>query len=193
MDTRPQDAVERWFGAGFDTLHPLLRALHRRGGELHGTVHVRYGRGLAGWLGHRIARKLGLPADAGSTSLRVRIHSDRHVLHWQRMFGGRLRMDSRFVPVGHWPDGYWLEQTGALQLRLAVDTHDGGWSWRPLGYRLSGIPIPGFLMPRVVAGKTIENDLYRFEVVVTLPWLGILVAYGGLLAHQFAEPEPGGD
>ncbi|WJN58007.1 hypothetical protein [Pseudomonas sp. SO81] len=54
------NSVTSWFGEHFTELHPLLQRLHREGGELAGEVEVRYGQGLAGLLGRRLANKLGL-------------------------------------------------------------------------------------------------------------------------------------
>ncbi|HEU4669103.1 MAG TPA: DUF4166 domain-containing protein [Dyella sp.] len=176
------DAVERWFGEGFGRLDPMLQKLHRHAGKLHGEVAIAYGRGLAGWLGRRIATRLGLPRDAMHVPMRVYIHSDNTALHWERRFGDGPVMRSVFTPSGHWPDGHWLEQTGALRLVLRVDTADGGWRWLPVASSLRGIPLPRVVVPRVEAGKCVEAGRYRFHVTVSLAPLGLLFGYAGLLS-----------
>lgn len=94
-------------------------------------------------------------------------------------------MASVFVPVGTWPQGYWLEKSGKLRLVLGVDVVDGGWRWVPLRYSWGGITVPRFLTPRVVAGKSINHDgRYQFDVALYLPVLGLLFAYGGALVPQ---------
>ena len=85
------------------------------------------------------------------------------------------------MPHGRWPDGYWTETTGPFALRLAVDVIDGGWHWRCIGARFRGIAVPLWLIPRTRAFKRIEDGRYRFEVAVSLPLVGDLVRYGGLL------------
>lgn len=179
--------VSDWFGARFGALHPLLQAMHRRGGRLAGEVEVAYGSGLAGWFGRRLGRRMGLPAQPGRMPLVVTIsHTDR-ALRWARRFGEGHEMVSLFEPVGRWPDGHWQERTGALRLLLTVDVRDGGWYWRALGARLHGVRVPVRLLPRSHAGKRVEGDGYRFEVAVIAPLLGPLLRYGGTL--HWHEPQ----
>jgi hypothetical protein len=176
-----ETVVTRWFGEHFAELHPLLQTLHREGGSLHGRVSIRAGRGLAGWLGRRLARSLGIPIDREERGFDVDIRHTSDALEWRRRFDDGSEMISRFEPVGRWPDGYWLERTGALHMRLTVDIVDGGWIWCPLRASLHGIPLPLALLPRSRAGKRIEGDRYVFEVAFALPLLGDVLSYGGLL------------
>ena len=90
-------------------------------------------------------------------------------------------MKSLFTPVGTMEDGHWVEQTGPLTLRLTVDIIDRGWHWRCLGFRFLGIPLPAWLFPNSQAYKTIEDGKYRFYVGFSLPVLGLLLSYGGVL------------
>lgn len=175
-------ATERWFGEGFQRLHPRLRELHRHGGVLEGPVSVEFGGGLAGRIGRRLARRMGLPVSAGVTSLRVDIHSDQCALHWSRTFGGAHAMHSRFQPIGAWPHGYWLEEAGPVRLALDVAVDDGGWRWRSRAAWVHRMRVPLAWMPRVDAGKRIDADsAYVFSVAVTLPWLGMALRYAGAL------------
>jgi hypothetical protein len=184
--TEPMEgnAVTTWFGAHFTELHPLLQRLHREGAELTGEVEVRYGRGLAGLLGRRLARSLGLPADNQRCEMRVEIRHAAACLFWNRRFAGGQRMNSTFVPHGHFPDGYWLESTGMLSLELGVHIVDGGWHWQQRRMLFLGRPLPGWLLPRSNASKRIENGQYRFSVTFTLPWLGLLFSYAGNLQAE---------
>lgn len=178
--------VSDWFGPHFSDLHPLLQQLHREGGWLSGEVDLAFGRGLAGWLGRRLARRMALPMQAGRVAMEVRIRHTGSVLSWSRRFGRAHYTPSLFEPVGRWPTGYWLERTGALHMRLTVDVREGGWYWRVLGARLHGIPLPIALLPRSHAYKRIEGDAYRFEVAFVAPLLGSLLRYGGTL--HLGEP-----
>ncbi|WP_337058112.1 DUF4166 domain-containing protein [Pseudomonas sp. USHLN015] len=173
------DRVESWFGEGFIGLHPLLQRLHRQGGVLEGEVELASGAGLAGWLGRRLAGKLGIPLGARRVPLRVDIHCDESGLHWSRRFAGSATLVSLFRPVGRWPDGHWEECTGALRLALKVDTRDGGWRWVPIAAWVRGIRIPLALLPRTTAYKRIEGGRYHFYVGFSLPGLGELFSYSG--------------
>ena len=182
-----ETSVTRWFGAGFERLHPLLQRLHRDGGRLRGEVDVR----VRGAIGRRLAARLGVPADRERCAFEVHIGHADGALHWNRRFGDRHEMRSVFVPQGHWPDGCWIETTGPVRLKLAVDVVDGGWQWRCTGVRVRGIPLPLFLFPRTRAGKRIEDGRYRFEVSVALPFVGEVLRYGGLLDAITTEPAGG--
>ena len=177
-----ENAATSWFGAGFDQLHPQLQALHRgSGGRLQGTVMLRFGDGLAGVAGRRLARRLGLPSHAGAHEFSVDIEHDADGMQWKRRFGSVGAMTSHFRPVGTWPQGYWLEHTGALEMRLGVDVIDGDWHWTVRGTRLRGLPLPRWLLPKLTAYKRIRDGKYDFHVGVALPGLGQVLSYSGQL------------
>lgn len=176
--------VEAWFGAAFADLHPQLQALHRNGGVLNGPVAFEAGRGLGGLLGRFALRRLGIDPSTGPHLLTVRIHHDAAGLHWARRFNDGRELVSLFQPHGQWQSGYWIERAGPLELKLDVDIADGGWRWRPLRYRLFGLTLPVWLLPRVEAGKRIVGDRYAFDIRIGFPGLGTVLAYGGHLQLQ---------
>jgi hypothetical protein len=147
-------------------------------------VEIALGRGLARPFGRAIARRLGIPLQPGPHTLRVEIGHRPDCLLWNRCFGDRQRMDSTFRPVGTWPDGLWLEQTGPVRLGLAVGVIDGGWHWRCRKAWLHGVRLPLALFPQSIAYKRVEDGRYRFRVAFTMPLLGRVLAYGGLLESQ---------
>lgn len=177
--------VNQWFGADFARLHPLLQRLHLQGGALEGDVELTYGRGLAGLIGRRLGRRLGLPSEPGRVALRVEIGHDAQGLHWNRVFAGSQRMNSLFTPHGRYPDGHWSETSGPVTLQLGVAITEGGWFWQPRAMRLHGMPLPLWLLPRshaykrIVSGPTGER--YQFSVSFNLPLLGQLLGYAGEL------------
>jgi hypothetical protein len=179
--TATENAVTRWFGAHFDALHPLLQDLHRRGGTLRGSVDIRFGPGLAGWLGRRLAHNLGIPSRSAHVPFEVRITHTRDTLQWDRRFGADHWMPSTFIPIGVWPSGYWIERTGRIALRLTVDVIDGGWHWRCLGARFGRVPIPLWLLPRTRAHKCVRDGKYVFHVGLALPLFGNVLSYEGTL------------
>jgi Domain of unknown function (DUF4166) len=182
-------AVTAWFGPRFPALHPLLQALHRRGGRLSGTIGIECGRGLAGWVGRRLARRLGIPTDRTERGFAVEIRHGDGVLEWHRQFDDGSRVTSLFRPIGTWPEGCWSETTGPLRLTLTVDVIEGGWHWRPLSATLGRLPLPIALFPRAEAYKRIEAGRYRFVVAFTVPGLGMVLRYGGLLDAEATAPQ----
>jgi hypothetical protein len=200
---RSKNLVEQWFGPAFARLHPRLQKLHRHDGVLRGPVEVRVAAGGAGRLiGERLRRKLGLPPPGPGHTLEVRISHDDERMLWERRFGeasglkplprDNAAFASRFIPVGHFPDGYWRETSGALELHLEVLLDDdGGWHWRTRRVLLRGVRIPKFLLPRVVAHKRWQRGAYDFAVSVRVPGLGEVVGYAGRLlpVHLDARPD----
>ncbi len=184
--------VSNWFGEKFKSLHPQLQQLHLYGGTLSGAVTLSFGKGLSGWLGKRLAKKLGIPitstlANSSKVQLDVEIYHDKAGLHWQRNFNQSHLMKSLFLPVGQLPDGYWIEKTGKLTFILTVDIIEQGWYWRILGMQLGKIKLPLWLFPKSRAYKIIEDGFYQFYVGFSLPLLGKLFSYQGKLSCQLAE------
>lgn len=168
----------------------MLQSMHCGGALLRGEVMVETGQGLAQLLGRRLARRLGLPVTDGRCAFEVRIAHQDGALLWQRRFGNGGELVSRFRPEGRFPRGSWLEQTGALELELGVDIAGGGWYWILRRLRWQGHALPRWLAPRLRAGKRIRDGAYEFEVAFSLPLLGPLLSYRGLLVPQMDAPAP---
>ena len=174
-------AISRWFGGTFADLHPLIQQLHSAGGTLSGTVHIQTGHGLAGVLGRRLAKQLGVPVDRPERGFRVDIAHSESAMHWNRCFEDHGPMNSTFIPVGTIEDGCLLEQTGLFRAAMTVDVVDGAWHWRVLKMTAGVVPVPLFLLPGTQAYKSIEDGKYRFAVSVSAPGLGVVLSYSGLL------------
>jgi len=174
------EIVKNWFDQSFSSLAPELQELHLNGGALYGEVEVIEGNALAGLIGRRVAKKLGIPT-AGTNTLRVNISHDEQYLHWDRQFNETTLMQSRFQPIGTIENGHWVEKSGSLELVLTVEVIDHGWHWRCIQYKYRGIPIPLWLFPSMRAYKNIENGGYRFYVGFSLPLVGLLFSYSGVL------------
>ena len=176
--------AENWFGDKFKNLDPILQDLHRKGGVLSGLVDIQYGRGIARIIGKKLAPNLGLPLKEGKHVLKVTISHTSDSLVWSRMFGDNHEMVSVFSPQGKYPKGSWSEKTGKLSLELGVDIYKGGWYWVQRKIHLFGVPLPLFLFPNSKAYKRIEDGEYMFSVVFSLPIIGKLVSYSGILNSQ---------
>jgi hypothetical protein len=178
------NSVVDWFGAGFITLDPLLQDLHQYGGTLSGVVDLEYGSGLAGFIGRKLAPKLGLPLLSGKVDFEVNISHANGVLMWDRQFCKSHKMSSIFVPHGQYPDGYWSESTGKLSLELGIEVREGGWYWKQRKVKFMDVQLPLWFFPASQAYKRITNGMYEFSVTFTLPLLGKLVSYSGVLTPK---------
>jgi hypothetical protein len=148
---------------------------------LRGPVQLSYGSGLAGVVGKAIARRLGIPGAAGNATLEVVIHGDDAGLHWSRRFNDGPAFNSLFRPVGAYPSGHWIERTGPIRLWLKVALVDGGWHWTQTRLCMFGVPLPTWLMPRMIASKAVIDGQYVFTVEMRFPLLGSVLAYRGTL------------
>lgn len=174
--------VEDWFGNSFQHLDPLIQRLHQYDHTLYGSIQVEYAKGLAGKIGKAISHKFGIPKVSGTSTLTVNIsHTSDHLL-WSRKFGDSGEcMNSRFYPVGHYPDGKWQESTDGVDITLGVEIKNGTWHWKQKSVKVHGIPIPLLISPKVIAYKEVINGQYNYCVEVLLPGLGRLFKYNGLL------------
>ena len=177
-----REIVAAWFGAAFSHLDPRLQALHDHGGVLRGPCRVQYGKGLAGIAGRILAGRLGIIDVDGNATLTVTVTGDAAGMLWSRRFNEGPAFVSHFEPVGHFPDGYWLERSGPIRLRFGVAIKDGGWHWQQQRASWLGIPLPARLMPRTIASKTAIDGAYVFSVAVHFPLLGEVLSYRGTLA-----------
>lgn len=185
--TEQSTVVSRWFGTRFSELHPLLQSLHLNGGRLRGVIDIQIGAGFAGWMGTRLAASLGIPVDRPRRGFEVEIKHTSKALEWRRSFDNGQTLVSIFEPVGVWPEGYWIEQTGPLSLQLTVDVNDGGWQWRPLRASYRGLRLPLWLLPKSRAGKRIVDGKYVFHVEFALPVMGKVLSYSGTLDADAAN------
>ncbi|WP_444889434.1 DUF4166 domain-containing protein [Microbulbifer sp. DLAB2-AA] len=173
-------AVINWFGPSFSELNPLLQHLYMQGAKLYGEVDIRFGSGVAGWIGRRMAHKLGAPTTAGKVPFSVDIHHSPEKLTWSRTFARTHTVTSEFQPVKTYQQGgYWVESTGPVKIHLGVSTEGGNWQWLQQSVSLFRIPIPTIFRPRVSAGKAVVNGPYQFEVKISLPVLGLIFGYSG--------------
>ena len=176
-----KNIVSNWFGDSYKELHPLIQKLHNSNSNLTGKVQLDYGKGIAKLIGERLGRKLGLPDEAGIHDLNVIIKQKDNQLVWTRIFNQKNIMTSRFIAIGNYPNGYWIEKTGKIIINLNVQINDGGWYWQPKSYQFYKILLPKWLFPATKAYKKITNDQYEFVVSFNAPIIGKLLSYQGIL------------
>lgn len=156
---------------------------------LSGDIQLSYGSGLSGVIGKRLGVKLGLPESSGLHPLTVDISHSNGQLVWSREFE-QARLVSIFTPAGNYPDGFWCEKTGSIELELGVEIKDGGWFWIQRKLRFMGVPIPGILYPRTTAYKKIVDGKYEFGVELSYRFFGTFVKYTGLLDVKALQSSP---
>lgn len=128
-----------------------------------------------------MAARVGVPVREGRYPFRVDIGHEAGKLVWSRSFGQGREMRSVFSPVGHYPDGFWVERTGAATLELGVAIDDGGWHWIQRRVIWGALTLPAWLGPKTRAYKKETGGRYEFVVAFSVPLLGTVLSYRGLL------------
>ena len=166
------NALADALGPDFERLDPLIQAAHRGRIRLSGTVEVKRGRGVGGWL----AGILKMPASNPACAMVVEGDHQPDVMLSSRDFAGR-KMVSAFRRDG----AYLTERMGPIALRLKPFVENGSLVYRLISARIGFLPIPAFLQPRLAAWERETDNLYDFEVDIGLHVLGRLIRYRGRL------------
>ena len=152
--------------------------------QAHGCLRVIQGR----LVGRMVSRMLRLPSPgpAVETRLIVTAHSDGE--HWKRTFRGR--------PLESWqyqPRGFELaERFGIFEVRFGLQVFGGSLLYvqREAALRFGAwrVVIPARVAPLVEAREEpVGPESVRVNVRVTLPCIGLLMAYDGVITIEDAH------
>lgn len=166
-------------GDAFTRLSPVLRDFHeaRSHAIWAGRATVRGGTNKAS---RAIAALFGFPAAQGDVPVTVRVvQQDGHET-WLRDFGGARFQSQHRACVGRW-SGCVEERFGPVRFRIATVERDGQLQLVMQGWSFLGVPLPRALMPRSRVSERQEGSAFVFDVEVSLPLLGRLIHYVGML------------
>ncbi len=169
---------QRVLGEKFDALPQTIKDLHTFEGrkQLSGEADVRCNETIVGWF---LLRLLRLPRTGKGQKARVRLEQDGQGERWHRSFG-RDSFSSRVTLHGKKP-GRIVETMGGVSAVIGLQVIPGGLQWDVESLSLLGLSLPRCIAPVTKATEREVDGLYRFDVSVTLPLLGLLVSYQGWL------------
>lgn len=177
MTDRPLFALA--LGERFGGLPAAVRAVHAPGHrlELAGRAEVLRGRHLGATV---IAALFRLPVAGTDVEVEVVIEPTGAGEVWTRTFAGRrFRSVLTLHPAGQ---GRVVERFGPLSFELAVLTDADGLAMVVTGLRLGPLRLPAWLRPAASAREFVDDEgRFRFDVALTLPWVGLFVHYRGWL------------
>lgn len=182
--------VEALGATAFGVLPAPVAALHEAAGPpvWHGRACVEAGT-------HPLARSLrwliGLPEAARDLPVSVTIErvigDDGEAELWTRNFDGS-RFTSRLSADRC---GGIEEAFGPLRFRLGIAASADGIAFPVTGARCLGIPLPRMLLPRSEAREFVDEEgRFRFDIKLTLPFVGLLTHYRGWLLPAAAPGKP---
>ena len=166
-------------GSAFDALPGPIRQLHELSGSRQwvGKADVRRGRGV---LARIVAAWIGFPKAGTGVPLRVTLSAESTGERWTREFAGRTFSSFQRAGTGR-HDRLLLERFGPIEVALALVVEDGRLALVPRRWSLFGIPLPRFLLPRGTSFEAVRDGRFGFDVEVSAPVIGLIVAYKGQL------------
>lgn len=180
----------RILGSAYDALPAQVRQLHGSS-ELRrwsGVAEVRRGKGI---LARIIGAMLGFPDTAREVPVTVTFVPEKDGERWTRDFGGKCFSSVQWAGSGK-NGNLLVERFGAASIAMALVVDGARLFLVPRRWWVLGIPMPRFLLP---TGESFESEcdgLFRFDVNISIPLVGFLVAYRGQLTAQaegrFAKP-----
>lgn len=178
-DEKDRPLYQRILGSAYAELPDQIQALHGQSNERQwqGQAQVQRGNGL---LAKIICQIIGFPTSTAKIPVTVDLSPENGGERWVRNFGGR-----KFYSVqraGSKRNAHLvLERFGVIEVALALVVEDNRLYLIPRQWTLFGLPLPKFLMP---AGKSFESEVagrFHFDVTISVPFIGLIVAYKGEL------------
>lgn len=166
-------------GSAFSALPPRVRELHGHAvpRQWRGYARVTRGRSPAAAL---IAAIVGLPRTASNVPVTVDFSPENGSERWIRNFNGRSF--STVQSAGTGKDQYLLvERFGPATFALALVVDGGRLFLVPRRWSFLGIPMPRFLLPTGQSSETEREGQFCFDVKISMPFIGLIVAYQGSL------------
>jgi hypothetical protein len=166
-------------GSAFTALPPRLQELHGRAAPRHwsGRATVKRGRGPVAAL---IAALVGFPKVASQVPVTVTFSPENGAERWVRNFGGKSFTSVQSAGKGK--DEYLLiERFGPAAFALALVVEGGQLFLVPRRWAFMGIPMPRFLLPTGQSCETERDGHFCFDVEISMPFIGLIVAYKGSL------------
>ncbi len=165
-----------------DALHRLAASLqdfHLRetAFDMKGEAEVQGAANVFGWIVRKI---IGFPATRARVPLTVNISVREGKEIWRRNFGGKVFFSRQWRGRGRY-EGLLVEGFGPLSFGMAVEERAGELHLVPRRWDMFGLPMPASLMPRIVASEHGREGRFNFDVMIALPFVGLVTHYRGWL------------
>jgi len=169
-------------GSAFSTLPLRLRELHGSSAprEWTGFADVRRGRGPAAAI---LAALFGFPHTASKVPVTVTFSPEGDAERWVRNFNGKRFSSVQSVGTGR-DEHLVVEQFGPARFALALVAESGRLALIPRRWSIFGIPMPNFLLPTGESCETEQGGQFCFDVEISMPLIGRIVAYRGTLRRS---------
>jgi hypothetical protein len=173
---------QRVLGEAFGRLVEPVRTLHsfETIARYRGEALIK---GAANPLGAIVARVFGFPRGGSDVPVDVELTRKDGIETWTRTFGGSTLESTQEAGCGRY-EGLVVERFGPTRFGMAATEEDGRLGLVLRRWDLLGVPMPRWLMPRVISGEHADDGRFHFLVDISLPLLGQLVRYEGWLVPR---------
>jgi hypothetical protein len=178
-------------------LGPEFAALPAPVRDLHAVLDERRWEGVAtvtrggSGLARLICAIIGFPRAGEAVPVSVTLRRKGEAEVWDRSFAGR-RFRSVLTRAGPPGSGLVQERFGLFRFTIPLRLDSQGLRYPVSRGTFLGLPLPRVLLPRSDTLESAENGLPKFDVAISLPWIGPVVAYRGTLrclSQARATPE----
>ena len=166
-------------GSAFSALPPRVRELHdsTAARQWSGVADVRRGHGTAAAL---IAAIVGFPRAASGVPVTVAFSTKDGTELWTRSFNGKRF--SSLQSAGTGKNQYLIiERFGPASFAIALVLEGDRLALIPRRWSFLGMPMPRFLLPTGLSYEIEQNGQFCFDVEISVPLFGLIVAYKGSL------------
>lgn len=166
-------------GPAFDLLPVPVRALHDDTGPRRWAGHATVRRGTA-VLARAVGRIFGFPDATPDIPVAVTLAPVPGGERWTRDFGGHVFSSFQSCGSGR-SDGLLLERFGIITVALALVVDNDRLFLIPRHWSCLGLPLPRILLPKGQSFETEKDGGFCFDVEISAPLIGLIVAYQGVL------------
>ncbi len=173
-------------GSAFESLPDQVKALHdvETVQKWGGHAQIRRGRGF--WA-NAIAVIMRFPKAAERTPVTVTVSRQQNGEKWTRKFGNK-QFTSILECGTERNDNLMVERFGIIKVALALVVKGERLFFIPRRWTCLGFPLPNVLLPKGESYETETDGKFRFDVEISAPFIGLIVAYRGAL-HRRPAPQ----
>jgi hypothetical protein len=181
-DVNNVNPYQHILGSAFATLPDQVRALHDTTDARRWIGYANVQRG-SGFIARIVGRIFGFPKAASQVPVDVNFSPEETGERWTRRFADKTF--SSFQKRGIGKNDYLLiERFGILSVALALVVEGRKLFFIPRRLTCMGITLPKFFLPGGKSFETEVNGQFYFDVEISAPFIGLIVAYKGTLKPE---------
>jgi hypothetical protein len=184
----PSRLYQTLLGDSWSDLNVAVRRLHDSGETVRavGIFRVRHG---SNWLARAMARLGRLPAAGEAVDVWLQVTAREGAEEWRRTFAGRPLVSAQ----SNRGSGLLVERMGIMETWFRLEAVGGALKYQTVSVALRlgslRVPLPFWLSPYFTAWEKAVDDTNQIHISVdvTVPLLGRLIAYDGILTQVEAQ------